>query len=157
MTYADVGGCKEQIQRLREVVELPLLHVSLMILSLSCSRNFRLETALAQNIFFGSAYALLLTPKPERFVNLGIDPPKGVLMYGPPGTGKTVRCQFNPLYILRLLGFFFSLSLYIYILNSKRIVERHLERYSSLVLLSFLLSYRHVQWLTAPMHASSAS
>lgn len=26
VTYADVGGCKEQIERLREVVELPLLH-----------------------------------------------------------------------------------------------------------------------------------
>ena len=23
-------------------------------------------------------------------MNLGIDPPKGVLMYGPPGTGKTL-------------------------------------------------------------------
>ncbi|KAJ9050320.1 26S proteasome regulatory subunit 7 [Entomophthora muscae] len=53
VTYGDVGGCKEQIERLREVVELPLLH-------------------------------------PERFVNLGIDPPKGVLLYGPPGTGKTL-------------------------------------------------------------------
>lgn len=56
VTYAEVGGCKEQIQRLREVVELPLLH-------------------------------------PERFVNLGIDPPKGVLMYGPPGTGKTLSAR----------------------------------------------------------------
>lgn len=53
VTYSDVGGCKEQIERLREVVELPLL-------------------------------------QPERFVNLGIDPPKGVLLYGPPGTGKTL-------------------------------------------------------------------
>lgn len=53
VTYSDVGGCKEQIEKLREVVEMPLLH-------------------------------------PERFVNLGIDPPKGVLLYGPPGTGKTL-------------------------------------------------------------------
>ncbi len=53
VTYEEVGGCKEQIEKLREVVELPLL-------------------------------------KPEKFVALGIDPPKGVLLYGPPGTGKTV-------------------------------------------------------------------
>eukprot|EP00054_Salpingoeca_dolichothecata_P009023 m.51092 g.51092 ORF g.51092 m.51092 type:complete len:437 (-) comp18115_c0_seq1:83-1393(-) len=53
VTYADVGGCKEQIQKLKEVVETPLLY-------------------------------------PERFVDLGIDPPKGVLLYGPPGTGKTL-------------------------------------------------------------------
>ncbi|KAJ5692225.1 26S proteasome regulatory subunit 7 [Penicillium macrosclerotiorum] len=45
VTYGDVGGCKEQIEKLREVVEMPLL-------------------------------------SPERFVNLGIDPPKG--------TGKTL-------------------------------------------------------------------
>lgn len=53
VTYSDVGGCKEQIDKLREVVEMPLLH-------------------------------------PEKFVNLGIEPPKGVLMFGPPGTGKTL-------------------------------------------------------------------
>lgn len=53
VTYSDVGGSKEQIDKLREVVELPLLH-------------------------------------PEKFVNLGIEPPKGVLMFGPPGTGKTL-------------------------------------------------------------------
>merc|ERR1711977_462472 len=56
VTYSDVGGCKEQIQKLREVVETPLLH-------------------------------------PERFVDLGIDPPKGVLLYGPPGTGKTLSAR----------------------------------------------------------------
>lgn len=28
VTYSDVGGCKEQIEKLREVVELPLLHVT---------------------------------------------------------------------------------------------------------------------------------
>ena len=49
VTYSDIGGCKEQIEKMREVVELPMLH-------------------------------------PEKFVQLGIDPPKGVLCYGPPGT-----------------------------------------------------------------------
>lgn len=56
VTYNDVGGCKEQLEKLREVLELPLLH-------------------------------------PERFVNLGIEPPKGVLLYGPPGTGKTLSAR----------------------------------------------------------------
>lgn len=53
VTYADIGGCAEQIEKIKEVVELPLL-------------------------------------SPEKFVMLGIDPPKGVLLYGPPGTGKTL-------------------------------------------------------------------
>jgi 26S proteasome regulatory subunit T1 len=56
VTYGDIGGCKEQLDRLREVVEMPLLD-------------------------------------PEKFVNLGIDPPKGVLLYGPPGTGKTLTAR----------------------------------------------------------------
>lgn len=53
VTYNDVGGAKEQIEKIREVVEMPMLN-------------------------------------PEKFINLGIDPPKGVLLYGPPGTGKTL-------------------------------------------------------------------
>jgi len=56
VTYEDVGGAKDAIEKLREVVETPLLH-------------------------------------PERFVALGIDPPKGVLLYGPPGTGKTLSAR----------------------------------------------------------------
>ncbi len=56
VTYNDLGGCKDQIEKIREVVEMPLLH-------------------------------------PERFVQLGIDPPKGVLLYGPPGTGKTLTAR----------------------------------------------------------------
>jgi 26S proteasome regulatory subunit T1 len=56
VTYNDLGGCKDQLEKIREVVELPLLH-------------------------------------PERFVQLGIDPPKGVLLFGPPGTGKTLTAR----------------------------------------------------------------
>ncbi|KAG5859393.1 proteasome subunit P45-like protein [Encephalitozoon hellem] len=56
VTYNDIGGCREEIEKIREVVEAPLLN-------------------------------------PERFVALGIDPPKGVLLYGPPGTGKTLLAR----------------------------------------------------------------
>lgn len=56
ITYNDIGGAKDQLEKLREVLELPLLN-------------------------------------PEKFINLGIDPPKGVLLYGPPGTGKTLTAR----------------------------------------------------------------
>ena len=38
------------------------------------------------------AIVLPMTHK-ERFINLGIVPPKGLLMYGPPGTGKTLMAR----------------------------------------------------------------
>merc|ERR1712021_172391 len=51
-TYADIGGLDQQIQEIKESVELPLTH-------------------------------------PEYYEEMGIRPPKGVILYGPPGTGKT--------------------------------------------------------------------
>ena len=38
------------------------------------------------------AIVLPMTHK-ERFINLGIRPPKGLLMHGPPGTGKTLMAR----------------------------------------------------------------
>jgi 26S proteasome regulatory subunit T5 len=38
------------------------------------------------------AVVLPMTHK-EKFVNIGIHPPKGVLLYGPPGTGKTLLAR----------------------------------------------------------------
>lgn len=38
------------------------------------------------------AIVLPMTHK-ERFDNIGIRPPKGLLLYGPPGTGKTMMAR----------------------------------------------------------------
>ena len=32
VTYSDIGGCKEQIEKLREVVETPLLNVCFLVM-----------------------------------------------------------------------------------------------------------------------------
>ncbi|MFC6951337.1 proteasome-activating nucleotidase Pan1 [Halorubellus litoreus] len=56
VSYADIGGLEEQMQEVRETVEMPLEH-------------------------------------PDMFVDVGIEPPSGVLLYGPPGTGKTMLAK----------------------------------------------------------------
>jgi len=55
-SYADIGGLEEQIQEIKEAVELPLTH-------------------------------------PELYEEIGIKPPKGVILYGDPGTGKTLLAK----------------------------------------------------------------
>jgi len=55
-TYADIGGLDQQIQEIKESVELPLTH-------------------------------------PEYYEEMGIKPPKGVILYGLPGTGKTLLAK----------------------------------------------------------------
>ncbi|KAB7519005.1 AAA family ATPase [Halosegnis rubeus] len=53
VAYEDIGGLDEELDLVREMVELPL-------------------------------------SEPELFREIGVDPPRGVLLHGPPGTGKTL-------------------------------------------------------------------
>lgn len=55
-SYADIGGLDQQVQEIKEAVELPLTH-------------------------------------PELYEEIGIRPPKGVILYGVPGTGKTLLAK----------------------------------------------------------------
>jgi len=53
VSYEDIGGLDDELEQVREMIELPMRH-------------------------------------PELFQQLGIEPPKGVMLHGPPGTGKTL-------------------------------------------------------------------
>ncbi|KAN0008567.1 hypothetical protein ACTFIU_009291 [Dictyostelium citrinum] len=55
-SYSDIGGLEEQVQEMKEAIELPLTH-------------------------------------PELYEEIGIKPPKGVILYGEPGTGKTLLAK----------------------------------------------------------------
>ena len=56
VSYEDIGGLDDELEQVREMIELPMRH-------------------------------------PELFQQLGIEPPKGVLLHGPPGTGKTLMAK----------------------------------------------------------------
>jgi len=56
VAYEDIGGLDDELDQVREMIELPMRH-------------------------------------PELFKQLGIEPPKGVLLHGPPGTGKTLMAK----------------------------------------------------------------
>uniref|UniRef100_A0A4W3HW48 Proteasome 26S subunit, ATPase 3 n=1 Tax=Callorhinchus milii TaxID=7868 RepID=A0A4W3HW48_CALMI len=71
--YSDVGGLDKQIQEVRQ-----------------CSRITIDDPDLSPQLV--EAIVLPMNHK-EKFENLGIQPPKGVLMYGPPGTGKTLLAR----------------------------------------------------------------
>ena len=50
VTYSDVGGCKEQIEKLREVVETPLLSVRSIVFALIRTLIFRSLNALSTSV-----------------------------------------------------------------------------------------------------------
>lgn len=80
VTYNDLGGCKEQIKQIREVCKFSVFFFQLNhIFSASYRRCFQVVE-----------WPML---HPEKFVKLGLDPPRGVLCYGPPGTGKTLLAK----------------------------------------------------------------
>lgn len=55
VTYSDVGGCKEQIEKLREVVETPLLNVRILVFL----QILRVLTVVSPSALFLSASTLL--------------------------------------------------------------------------------------------------
>jgi 26S proteasome regulatory subunit T1 len=87
VTYNDVGGCKEQIEKMREVCQTFFTCVK------TCTQKLILDMFYLHFAEYFLQVVELPMLHPEKFVKLGIDPPKGVLCYGPPGTGKTLLAR----------------------------------------------------------------
>jgi len=85
--YSDIGGLDKQIQ---EVLADQLPHSSHQ--KLLTMTVWQLLSSLLFSLQLVEAIVLPMNHK-EKFENLGIQPPKGVLMYGPPGTGKTLLAR----------------------------------------------------------------
>ena len=93
-SYADVGGLEQQIQEIKvrtrcPPLEWPRMHGK----ESSCIRSFvRFACAPARVLSFHpsppsqESVELPLT-HPELYEEMGVRPPKGVILYGPPGTG----------------------------------------------------------------------
>ena len=99
VTYSDIGGCKEQVRP-------ELQHVGrITVGKTTCADPSKILREPAQYRHHSGANSSHDVPilavcaqiekmrevvelpmlHPEKFVQLGIDPPKGVLCYGPPG------------------------------------------------------------------------